>query len=94
MKKVPTFSLFNFQINAVKRILQFVLFIIPLFYFAISIDPILPQHTNDTVIYVSFGSIIVDESHIFNAKIVEVRTPIEKIITKKLVVLSDNNDLK
>lgn len=89
MEKVSAFSLFTFQLNTAKRLLQVILLVFPLFYFSISIDPpinqCIDQTSQETEIYISSGATIIGGAHIYHARIVEESARIEKHIIKKAV---------
>ena len=73
VEKVSTFSPFNFQINAARRLLQVILLVFPLFYFSISIDPpinqCIDQTSQETEIYISSGAMIIGGEHVYVANL-------------------------
>ena len=73
VEKVSTFSPFNFQINAARRLLQVILLVFPLFYFSISTDPpinqCIDQTSQETEIYISSGAMIIGGEHVYVANL-------------------------
>ena len=73
VEKVSTFSPFNFQINAARRLLQVILLVFPLFYFSISTDPpinqCIDQTSEDAEIYISSGAMIIGGEHVYVANL-------------------------